>query len=566
MGKSFSKENIIRILEETASLMELDGENPFKIKAYHNAARSLESEDVDAAIKEGRLGQIRGIGKGIAENILEFYQTDQIALYEELKQKVPKGLVDFTNLPGIGPKKARLLFYDLGAHSVGELEYACIENRLAGLKGFGPKSQTNILQAIQFYKKNASKYLYPDALSQATQVANTLKSNDDVTHVEIVGPLRRCLETIDEIPILVSTNPDVLKSISSLLNAEKISDDETKVSLSLKNGMRVDVINVPQNEFPHALQFFTGSPAHNQSLEKLAAELGFKINQQGLFRGEERVECVSETDIYRHLGLHFIPPEMREGLGELDWAKSSHVPQLIADKDIRGLFHMHTLYSDGNASVAAMADRARQMGFEYIGISDHSQSAFYANGLKMVEIKKQHREIDELNKMQPDFKIFKGIESDILADGSLDYDEETLESFDFVIASVHSRFKMDSQEMTDRLVKAVSNPHTTMLGHMTGRLLLSREGYALDVKQIFEAAAKHNTVIEINANPYRLDVDWRFLKMAREMGIKFSINPDAHRLEGLEDYKYGVGIARKGGLTKEDVVNTKSVKEIVGCL
>jgi DNA polymerase (family 10) len=324
----------------------------------------------------------------------------------------------------------------------------------------------------------------------------------------------------------------------------------------------VDLRVVEDKQYPYALLYFTGSKEHNTALRGIAKDKGLKLNEYGLFRGEKLIPCQDEADIYKALGMEYIPPELREGLGEIAAAEKDKIPSLITEKDLRGVFHVHSTWSDGTADIETMARTAQKLGFQYMGLSDHSQTAQYAGGLKPADLKKQHAEIDAVNKKLKGFKIFKGIESDILSDGSLDYPEKILEQFDFVIASVHFGFKMSEAEMTKRLVKILENPYTTMLGHMTGRLLLAREGFALNTDKIIETAAKHKKIIEINANPHRFDMDWRYLKKAAAQGVRFSINPDAHSPEGLKDTAYGVGIARKGWLTKKEVVNTMTLGEM----
>jgi DNA polymerase (family 10) len=341
-----------------------------------------------------------------------------------------------------------------------------------------------------------------------------------------------------------------------------LAQGETKSSVRLSTGIQVDLRVISEKEYPYALIYFTGSKEHNTILRGIAKDKGLKLNEYGLYRGEKLIECKDEAQIYKALGMEYIPPELREGVGEISAAEKDKIPDLIDEKDLQGVFHVHSTWSDGTASIQKMAETAQKLGFKYMGLSDHSQSAKYAGGLTAADLKKQHAEIDAVEKKMKGFKIFKGIESDILSDGSLDYPEKILENFDFVIASVHSGFKMSEGEMTKRLVRVLENPHTTMLGHMTGRLLLAREGYAFNLDKVLETAAKHGKVIEINANPHRFDIDRRWIQKASSLGVKFSINPDAHSPEGLKDTAFGVGIARKGWLTKNQVVNTMPLSEM----
>lgn len=555
------KAGLISLFEKIASLLELKGENPFKIRAYQNAARALETEtaDLNELIQANKLQEIAGIGKAIAEKILEFQATGKLAYYEELKESVPQALFELTQIPGLGPKKAKKIYEALGVQSVGELEYACQENRLLKLPGFGKKTQDNILKSIQFYRKNQNQFLYADAIREANAVLAVLKKDKAIQEISIAGSLRRRKEIVRDMDFVVATDKpgSVMKKFVSLPGIQSVlAEGETKSSVILASGIQADLRCVQPAEYPFALHHFTGSKEHNVKLRGLAQEKGLKINEYGIFKGEKLIACKSEAEIYQALGLHFVPPELREDRGEIERAAQSEFPEMIALSDLKGTFHAHTTYSDGSASVAEMALAAQKMGLNYLGISDHSQTAVYAHGLKADDIKRQHAEIDAFNRENPDFRIFKGIESDILADGSLDYESKILEQFDFVIASVHSRFKMNEAEMTERIAKALQNPYTTILGHMTGRLLLSRDPYAIDAKKIIDTAVKYNKVIELNCNPYRLDMDWRHLEYARDAGLKIAINPDAHKPGGIADLEYGIGIARKGGITKGDVINT----------
>lgn len=563
-----NKEKIADILEEIGTLLELKGENPFKTRAYHNAARMIQNstEDFEKLAKTDQLDQLPGIGEALAKKIAELVTTGKLKYLEELKKEFPPHLTDLLKISGLGPKKVKILYQDLGISSIGELEYACKENRLLKQKGFGEKTQKNILKEIEYQKKNQGSYLYPVALKAAEEFLLSVQKISGIRKISIGGSLRRCKEIVHDIDLIASADADFKKIMLQFTHLEEVetilAEGETKSSVRLKSGIQVDFRVVEEKQFPYALIYFTGNKDHNTILRGMAKDLGIKLNEYGLFKGEKNIVCHDEKEIYEKLGLHFIPPEAREGIDEIEWAKKHSFPELIEEKDIQGVFHVHSLWSDGSAEIEAMAQKAESLGFQYLGLSDHSQSAKYAGGLTPDDIKKQHAEIDLLNKKNKKIKIFKGIESDILSDGSLDYPENVLEKFDFVIASVHSGFKMNEEEMTKRLIKALKNPYTTMLGHMTGRLLLAREGYKLDLEKIFETAAKNNKMIEINANPHRFDIDWRYLKMAKEKGVKFSINPDAHSIEGLEDTFLGVGIARKGWLTKKEVVNTMSLKEI----
>lgn len=565
------KKELIGILEEIAVLLELKGENPFKTRAYTNAARSLEqqTEDIRELIQSGGLSDIKGIGKGLSEKITDFVINEKMDYYEDLKKSIPPGLIEMLKIPGLGPKRIKVLNEKLGVSSIGELEYACIENRLVELDGFGQKSQNNILAGIEQVKKFSRHHLFSYASRTAETIYDKLKPHKDFIRISPAGSIRRKKEVVKDIDFIASVK-DKKKAgdfFASLEEVEKIiAQGETKVSVLLKSGINVDLRIVDDDEYTYALHHFTGSMEHNTILRSLAKKKGLKINEYGIFRDEKRIECKDETEFYKTLNLNYIPPELREGLQEVNYAGEKEIPALIEEKDIRGVIHVHTSYSDGALSVKEMAEAAQDMGYDYIGFTDHSKSAFYAHGLTEERIIEQHKEINALNKEMKNFRILKGIESDILPDGSLDYPDEILASFDFVVASVHGNFKMTEKEMTERIIKAVRNKYTSILGHPTGRLLLSREPYNVDLPRIIDEAAENNVVIELNANPHRLDIDWRELPYAFEKNVKISINPDAHSIRGIGDIRYGVGVARKGWTTKNNVVNTLPCEDFLKAL
>lgn len=562
------KREIIAALEEIGELLEIQGENPFKVRAYQNASRILEGLPQDPAdlVASGEIQNIKGIGSGLSEKIAEMVKKGKSSYLLELRRSIPPGVLELLKVPGLGPKKAKVLYEGLDLHNLGELEYACKENRLLDLKGFGAKTQENILKGIEMLKKTSGRFLFDVAWRQATALLAFVERDPKVIRAAIAGSLRRCKETIGDIDILASLKGDASPLMKKFVANPQVEDvlaqGETKSSVRLKSGIQVDFRVVEDKEFPFALLYFTGSKEHNTALRGIAKDMGLKLNEYGLFRGEKPLPCKDEAEIYKALGLHYIPPEAREGLGEIEFAAKRAFPRLIEAEDLRGVFHVHSEWSDGGATIYDMAKEAERLGFEYMGLSDHSQTAAYAGGLKAADLKAQAKEIAAAQKKLKKLKILQGTESDILADGGLDYPAKTLDELDFVIASVHIRFKMEKKEMTKRLVKAISDRHTRILGHISGRLLLAREPYSFDAEAVFEAAAKHKVAIEINANPHRLDLDWRFLQQAKAAGVKFSINPDAHSLNGLSDTFFGVGIARKGWLTKEDVINTQSLAEI----
>lgn len=554
-------------LEEIAELMEIRGDNPFRCRAFHNGARIVEGlNDLEERVKNQSLTELKGIGEGLAEEITQLVKKGRSPLQKELLQEIPEGILQILKIPGLGPKKIKVLLEDLQITNLGELEYACKENRLVDLKGFGDKTQENVLKGIGLLKRSAGRYLYDQAWETAEALKTFLKQQQGVRQIEIAGSLRRHKDTIGDIDLLVSSqgkSATIMKAFREHPDVEDVLvSGETKTSVRLKNGIQVDLRVVTDKEFPFALVYFTGSKEHNTQLRQIAKTKGLKLNEYGLFKGKKSLACKDEVEVYRALDLHWIPPELRENHGEIAAAKKKKFPPLIQEKDLRGVFHTHTTWSDGSASILEMATAAKKLGFEYMGLSDHSQTAFYAGGLKPAEIAKQAKEVEQANRKLKGLEILHGTESDILTDGSLDYTASILKKFDFVIASIHAGFKLDRKKMTERMLKAIGNPFTCFIGHISGRLLLAREGYDLDYAKVFTAAAKHQVVIEINANPHRFDLDWHFLGQAREAGVKFSINPDAHSTKGLRDTFYGVGIARKGGLRAEDVLNTLPLRGV----
>ncbi|NSW92473.1 MAG: DNA polymerase/3'-5' exonuclease PolX [Firmicutes bacterium] len=563
------KHDIAGILNEIGMLLEIKGENFFKSKAYYDAARAVMflEEDIEVLVRENRLKDLKGFGKALSQKIDELVNTGRLEYYEELKKLIPPGLLDMLKIPGLGPKKVRALYDSLGISTIGELKYACLENRLSKLQGFGEKTQQKVLEGIENLGKYAGQYHFPHAKSLAEEIIKALKEKNAVIRCSEAGSLRRRKETVKDIDILASSNngKEVMELFTSHpLVIQVISKGDTKSSVVLKGGIAADLRVVDDNEYPYALHHFTGSKEHNTALRHIARQEGIKINEYGIFRGEELIRCKTEEDIFKVFGMSYIPPELRENNGELEAAREGKLPELIEYKDIKGIFHVHTLYGDGLNTIEELAEACIDRGYSYMGITDHSQSAYYAGGLKEEDIKIQHEEIDRLNKKykHAGFRIFKGIELDILPDGSVDYDDRVLSWFDFTIASVHTALNMDEDRMTRRVIKAMKNKYVTILGHPTGRLLLSREPIKINMSEIIKTAAEEKVIIEINSNPYRLDLDWRYCKAAKEAGCKFLISPDAHGISGIDDMEYGVNTARKGWLEKGDIVNTMSADEI----
>lgn len=566
------KEKAAALLSDIAELLTLKSENPFKIRAYQTAASIIEGmeEDLGRLIAEGRLEEVKGIGKAIAANIIDFANTGKMAYYEELKASIPPVIFELVAIPGLGPKKAFILHEKLDINSVGELEYACRENRLVELPGFGEKTQQKILQGIEYVKKFKGQFLLVDAWPVAEKIVEYLQAHEAIEAAAVAGSVRRRKETVKDIDIVaiaqdreaaaaaVTKMPGVIQVIGS---------GPAKTSVTLSTGMNLDVRIMEKEQYACGLHHFTGSQAHHVALRGLAKEKGYKINEYGLETIEGAVIAPqSEAELYRLLGLSYIEPELREGLGEIEAAAAGKLPALVSEQDLRGVFHIHTRFSDGSDSLAGMAAAAKSRGWQYIGIADHSQTAVYAKGLKPDRIKQQRQEIDVLNAADTGFRILSGIESDILPDGSLDYPDEILAGFDFVVASVHSAFRQSEAEMTRRIIRAMENRYVTMLGHMTGRLLLAREGYALDIPAVIRAAAGTGTILEINASPYRLDVDWRWHRQAKEQGALFAVNPDAHAVDEFEYVRFGIAVARKGWLSPADIVNTRDLQNVMPLL
>jgi len=555
-----TKRDIAAVLEDIAFLLELKGENPFKIKAYAAGARVIESlpEEPAVLVQKGLLRNVKGIGQTLEGTVTELVTTGRSTVHQELRAAFPASLLDMAAIPGLGPKKLKAIYDHLSISTVGELEYACIENRLVGLQGFGQKTQEKILAGIRQYKRRQGFHLYANVIEEAESILAAVRGTPGVVRADHAGEIRRRCEVVQAL-VLVAAGGQPQSLIDALRDVPKVTQEGLPVSIKLTEAAT----------YGWELLRATGSREHVEALTQRLVSRDVAL--QGATGGGAswrawggRVE--TEEAIYAAAGLPYIPPELREGHGEIELAESGRLPVLLEPGQIQGVFHTHTIYSDGSATLEQMVEAARTLGYRYIGISDHSQSAFYANGLKEDRIRAQHAEIAAVQKKFPDVRIFKGIEADILVDGAMDYPDEVLATFDFVIASVHSRFNLSEEEQTRRICRALANPYVTMLGHSTGRLLLSRDGYRVDMRQVLDAAAAHGKIVEINANPHRLDLDWRLCGYAKEKGVKFSINPDAHSTEGLADVPFGVNVARKGGVTAQDVVNTLPVEAMAAKL
>ncbi len=565
---------IAHLLEEIGTLIELKEDNVFRARAYHNAARAIEnqSEDIATLSSEGRLHTIPAIGKDMRAHIEEYLRDGRITLYDELVASIEPGLITMLSIPGLGPKRIRLLHAQLGVKSLEELADACRTGRVAAIAGFGAKSQEKILKGIAFLTEQQAFFNYAPAEEIATAVVAELSQLPEVARASVAGSLRRHKETVHDVDAVLSLHTDddasrqrVMDYFTTLPRVrEVLGNGLTKSSIILDSGLQMDLRVVADDEYAAALHHFTGSKEHNVALRSLAKDRDIKINEYGLWRGEERLPIQSEADIYAALGLDEIPPELREDRGEIAAATNHSLPNLITARDFRGALHCHSTWSDGQASIRQMAEACITRGYSYLGICDHSQFAVYAHGLTAEAVHRQQAEIDELNaEFAGRFRILKGTECDILKDGSLDFDDETLATFDFVVASIHSIFTLSEAEETERLIRAIHNPYTTIMGHLTGRLLLRREGYPVNIPAVLEAAADRGVAIELNANPWRFDLDWRWLHQATTMGIPIPICPDAHEPAGIDDLRYGVGIARKGWVEARHVPNAWELTELL---
>lgn len=585
------KDTIADVLSEIGQLLELKGENPFKIRAYQNGARALESleEDLDMLIEQGRLEDVQGIGKALVEKITALRQTGELAYYDKLKASVPAGLVEMLDLSGVGPKKIKALHEELGIETIDALAQACREGRVAALDGFGKKSEEKILQAIQNREAYSRRHLWWSAQEVAMPILEGLRELKEVERAEVAGSLRRGKETVGDLDFLAASTdsgPIMAWFTQREEVAEVLAKGETKSSVRFRGGLQADLRVVPPERFAFALHHFTGSKEHNVKMRQRALSRGYSLSEWGLFplgKGESAdveepggppqdrasEKAADERTLFELLGLHFIPPELREDHGEIAAAEQGELPRLIEERDIRGVFHNHTNASDGRATLEQMARAAGELGFEYLGIADHSKASFQANGLDEGRLREQLEKIRALNRAgELPVHLFAGVECDILGDGSLDLEEDLLAELDYVVVSVHAQMTQDEATMTRRIIRALEHPCTTMLGHLTGRLLLRREGYRVDVAKIIDAAAANGKLIEFNASPMRLEMDWRHWRRAAEKGVLCAINPDAHSAEQLGYFRLGVRQARKGWLTPEQVLNTRprsAVAKVFGC-
>ncbi len=574
------KNQVATLLDELATLLELkEDSNPFEVRAYQNAARSVNAldGDIEQLTREGKLKGVPGLGSTIIKRIEEAVETGHIALYDELVETTPPVKLEMMRIPGVGPKTINAIYKQLHVNSIPDLVEACKQNKVATLPGFGKKTQDKILQGIAFLAQHADRFLYPVAEEEALHISTALKALPEIVRLQVAGSLRRRRETIGDIDMVVSVDDsageEVRRKIMDVFTSQPsvqaiTGKGETKSSVVLSSGINMDLRVVNDSQFPNTLHHFTGSKQHHIPLRRRALSMNMTINDYGLFRGKEPhlelIPCKDEADIYAALGMAYIEPELREDMGEIEAAVNGTLPVLVHESDLRGVLHVHSTWSDGRNTIRELVEACIARGLAYLGLTDHSKTAAYAGGLDEEALRRQHEEIDRLNEEYAGrIRILKGTECDILRDGSLDYEDDLLADLDFVVASIHSLFNLPAEEQTRRMLRAISNPYVDIIGHPTGRILLGREGYTLDLDAMIDAAAEHGVCIEINANPSRLDLDWRYLHRARDKGIKIPINPDAHTIDGLDDMRYGVGIARKGWLRASDVLNTMSTDALL---
>ena len=565
---SVTRERLVEVLEEIALLLEIQGENPFKVRAYRQGAEIVSGYDGDivALAREEKLEGIKGIGEALRDKLHELASTGELEFHKNLRARYPDSFFELFDITGLGPKKIAALHKTLGIDSIAALKAACDSGTVAELPGFGDKTQVKILEAIARLEQSAGVFRLDEATTAAGEILEILRFHPEVLRAAVAGSTRRSKELVHDLDFIVATpKPAELTEFFSRqpFAKEVIARGDTKCSIRLESGMQCDLRAVSNDQFPFALMYFTGSKEHNVAIRSRALKQGWSLNEYG-FTGENLPVVRDEADLYRALGLDFVPPELRENRGEIEAADEGTLPRLIEWENLRGTFHNHTTESDGRSTLDQMAEGARELGLQYLGISDHSKSSPQARGLDEERLAAQLEKIAAWNREHggPQFRLFAGSEVDILKDGSLDFDESLLEQLDFAVASVHNVLNLDEDTMTRRIIRAMESPHITMLGHLTGRMLLRRDGYPVNHEKIIDCAAATRTVIELNCNPKRFDMDWRWWHRARDKGVLCSINPDAHSVNQLQFLKFGASVARKGWLRRQDVINTKPLAEI----
>ncbi len=567
-------QEIANILHEIADYLEMDGV-AFKPYAYQKVALVLETmeEDVEEIYKKGgikALEEIPGVGKNIAEKIEEYLKKGRIKYYEQFKKRLPLNLKEMTSVEGMGPRKAKVLYQKLGVRDLKDLEKAAKDHKIASLFGFGEKTEKNILEGIKFLKRSKGRFLLGDILPQAKGFYERLKNLEGVEKVDLAGSLRRMKETIGDVDFLViSKKPSkVMDFFVSLPGVVKIwGKGTTKASVRTKEGFDMDIRVVPKKSYGAALQYFTGSKEHNIATRKIAQDLGFRLSEYGLFKGSKMIASETEEDIYKTLGMDWMPPEIRENQGEIDLALEHNLPKIIGFNDIKGDLHCHSDWNGGKNTIEEMAEAAIEMGYEYVGISDHTKFLRLEHGLDEKRLAQRNREIDKLNEKlktkNKKLRILKGAEVNILNDGSVDIKDESLKELDFVIAGVHSSFKMEKNKMTERIITAMKNPNIDIISHPTGRLIKIRDEYQIDFDKILRVAKETKTILEINSFPERLDLNAENIRRAKEAGVKMVINTDSHHKDQLRFIEFGIAQARRGWAEKEDIINTQSLEKLL---
>ncbi len=564
-------EEIAKIFYDIGDFLEME-EVQFKPQAYRKAALVLEGleEDLERTYKEGGLKALKdipGVGESMAEKIEEYLKTGKIKYYEKLKKKTPIKMEELTAVEGMGPKKARKLYEELEIRNLEDLEKAAKTHKIAPLEGFGETTEKNILEGISFLKRSKGRFLLGEILPRVKIVHDKLKKLKEVERVDTAGSVRRMKETIGDADFLViSNNPKkVMEFLVSQPEVEKIwGKGHTKSSVRVKEGFDIDIRVLPKKSYGAALQYFTGSKEHNIAVRRIAIDKGLKLSEYGLFRGKKMIAGKTEEEVYKVLGMRWIPPEIREDQGEVEASLKDKLPELIGYEDIKGDLHVHSDWDGGSDSIRALVEVAKAMGYQYLGIADHTKFLRIEHGLNEKQLEKRNREIDKLNQKYRGFRILKGAETNILNDGSIDINDETLEKLDFVIAGVHSNFKMGKEVMTERIIKAMKNPHVDVISHPTGRILKRRDEYQIDFDRILGAAKKYNVALEINSYPERLDLNDQNIRRAKEAGVKMIINTDSHHKGQLRYMELGIAQARRGWAEKEDIINTRPVDKLLG--
>lgn len=554
-------------MDRMGDLLEFKGENVFRVNAYRKASRILDqlTEDIEKMEAEGRLRQIQGIGEGIAKDIRDYLATGTIERYIAEKKDIPDSALEMMSIPGVGPKSASLVYKELGLKNIDELEKAIQEGKLRELSGFGPKKEENILRGIQLYREGSSRMLLGPAFRLVDEILEYMKPVKAIQRIEPAGSFRRRKESVGDIDILV-TAKDPRAVIQHFVEYPGIIDvlgaGDTKSSIRIKGNLQVDLRVVEEDSYGAALQYFTGSKEHNVKLREIARQKGLKVNEYGVYEGDKKIAGKEESDVYESLGMNWIPPELREDIGEIKWAQEGRIPPLLEFKDLKGDLHCHSTWSDGKHPIEELAEYTQKMGYEYLAITDHSGSLKVASGLSSGDLHEQIKEIKSLNRKYQGFTLLTGNEVDILSDGRMDYPDEILKELDFVIASLHIASKKDEKGNTERIIAAIHNPYVTTIGHLTGRMMAERDPYPMDIEAIFKAAAETGTALEINSSYQRMDLKDVHARKAYEMGVILSMGTDTHSIDTFRDVRLGISVARRAGIPPEKILNTWPLEKI----